>query len=276
MFKNKFASENLDLTTFFGILFAIIAIIIGIVINGKLSSFVDISSFSIVVFGTFAITTACFSISDVLKSHVHIFKMVLTTIEDPSEAALNAIRIAIFARKNGIASLEEEAKKKKFSKFLIKGIEMVNDKEQIEDIEKLFTQEIYSTAESQAKVISILRKSGEIAPAMGLIGTLIGLVQMLGSISDVSKIGPAMALAILTTFYGAVLAYVVFFPLSSKLERNSKEKMLISRIYLRCIISMAKFDNPRILEKELNSLLSSANHINFFKSSSDIESVVSL
>jgi chemotaxis protein MotA len=258
-------NEYLDLTTLLGITAAILAIIFGIITNGKLSSFIDPASISIVLVGTFSATTACFSLRDVLKSHLYITKTIFFSIVEPSLAATNALELSIFARKNGLASLELYAKKKNFSNFFIRGIEMVADQVDVDGIEKLFTQELISTQEQQFKVISILRKAAEIAPAMGLIGTLIGLVQMLGTINDVSKIGSAMALAILTTFYGAVLAYVIFFPLASKLERNSKDRILISRIYLTCLLSVAKNDNPRLLEKELNSLLSAINYINYFK-----------
>ena len=265
MLKGNSNFKSIELSTVIGIIAAIASIIVGISINGQIASFVDIPSVLIVLFGTFTTTTACFSLSDVLKSHMYIAKAVIYAIEDPKDAAINGLRISIFARTYGIAALEIEARKQNYSNFLLRAIERLSDRDNISDIEKLLTQEIVTEAEQHAKVISILRKSAEIAPAMGLIGTLIGLVQMLSSMNDVAKIGPAMALAILTTFYGAFTAYVIFFPLAAKLEKNSKEKILISRIYLKSILSISKNENPRILEKELNSILSESNNINFFR-----------
>ena len=105
---------------------------------------------------------------------------------------------------------------------------------------------------------------GEFSPAMGLIGTLIGLVQMLGNLGDPSTIGPAMAVALLTTFYGAVLANMVFLPLASKLERNSKEEALVSNIYLMGAASIGRQENPRRLEMLINSLLPPSQRVRYF------------
>jgi chemotaxis protein MotA len=100
---------------------------------------------------------------------------------------------------------------------------------------------------------------------MGLIGTLIGLVQMLGSLEDTSTIGPAMAVALLTTFYGAILSYMIFTPLASKLERNTKQEMIVARIYVQSILSMLKKENPRKLEMMINGILPPNKRIRYFK-----------
>ncbi|MBT5809419.1 MAG: flagellar motor protein MotA, partial [Rhodospirillaceae bacterium] len=101
-------------------------------------------------------------------------------------------------------------------------------------------------------------------PAMGLIGTLVGLVQMLGSLSDPSTIGPKMALALLTTFYGAVLSNLVFTPLASKLERNSSDEILINHLHAMAAASIGRQENPRRLEMLLNTILPPGKRIEFF------------
>jgi chemotaxis protein MotA len=111
----------------------------------------------------------------------------------------------------------------------------------------------------------MLRRASEIAPAMGLIGTLIGLVQMLGALDDPTKIGPFMALALLTTLYGALLAYMVLTPLASKIDRNSDEELLINKIYLLSIISIGHQENPRKLERMINSVLPPAKRVSVYK-----------
>ena len=110
----------------------------------------------------------------------------------------------------------------------------------------------------------VLRKMGEFSPAMGLIGTLVGLVQMLGHLDDPSTIGPSMAVALLTTFYGAVLANIVFLPLASKLERNSAEETLVNNVYLMGAASIGRQENPRRLEMLLNSVLPPAKRVRYF------------
>ena len=104
----------------------------------------------------------------------------------------------------------------------------------------------------------------EFSPAMGLIGTLIGLVQMLGNLQDPTTIGPAMAVALLTTFYGAVLANMVFLPMASKLERNANEEALINQIFLLASVSVGRQENPRRLEMMLNSILPPSQRVAYF------------
>jgi chemotaxis protein MotA len=111
----------------------------------------------------------------------------------------------------------------------------------------------------------MLRKAAEIAPAMGLIGTLIGLVQMLSELDNPSNIGPNMALALLTTLYGALLAFMVFTPLASKIERNSDEELLLDKIYLHSIISISIQENPRMLERKINTILPPSKRIRVYK-----------
>ena len=115
--------------------------------------------------------------------------------------------------------------------------------------------ELMAMRERHAKSADVFRKAAEVAPAMGLIGTLVGLVRMLGSLDDPSTIGPSMAIALLTTFYGAILANMVFGPIASKLERNSSEETLLQNFYLLGAGSIGRQENPRRLEVLLNTLL---------------------
>ena len=112
--------------------------------------------------------------------------------------------------------------------------------------------------------LRILRRAGEVAPAMGLIGTLVGLVQMLGQLEDPSSIGPAMAVALLTTFYGAILANMFFLPLATKLERNAGVEAQVKQIYALGAASIARQENPRRLEVALNATLPPTERVRFF------------
>lgn len=205
-------NKSLDLSTIIGIVSTLLLISVAISISGNIKAFFNIPSLLIVLLGTFCVTSASFNIFEVINSHIQIANNILYRGEDPKNAATKALEIASFARNSGLAALEEKSLKSKFNKNLHKGIMLAVDKVSEEKIHALLTQEINTSAEEYIKVISILRKSAEIAPAMGLIGTLVGLVQMLGDLNDITKIGPSMALALLTTFYGAILAYVIFFP----------------------------------------------------------------
>ena len=148
--------------------------------------------------------------------------------------------------------------------FLYKGFSMAVDGVSGDEIEAVLGQDLMATAQRHQRSADVLRRAAEYAPAMGLIGTLIGLVQMLGNLQDPTSIGPAMALALLTTFYGAVLANIVFSPLAAKLERNSAEEALVNHVYLLGAVSVSRQENPRHLEAMLNSVLPPAERIRFF------------
>ncbi len=174
------------------------------------------------------------------------------------------VKLAEEARRNGLLSLQESYNSGQSNDFLRKGLGMVIDGMEPEAVEKILRQETYSMTERHQKGASILRKSAEVAPAMGLIGTLIGLVKMLGTLDDPSGIGPAMAIALLTTFYGAFLAYIIFTPLASKLERNSQEEMLINNLYTKGLVAIGKKENPRQLEMLINTILPPERRISYF------------
>ena len=131
-------------------------------------------------------------------------------------------------------------------------------------IERILRREVNSMTERHTKSASILRRAAEVSPAMGLIGTLVGLVQMLGRLDDPSTIGPSMAVALLTTFYGAILANMVFSPMAAKLERNSNEESLVNTIFLTAAASMGRQENPRRLEMLLNTILPPAHRLQYY------------
>jgi chemotaxis protein MotA len=134
-----------------------------------------------------------------------------------------------------------------------------------EEIETVLKREIHETMQRHASSAGIFRKAAEISPGMGLIGTLIGLVQMLGNLNDPATIGPSMAVAVLTTFYGAVMATMVFAPIASKLERNAEGEVLVANIYMLAAASIARQENPRRLEGLLNALLPPEKRVRFYK-----------
>ncbi|MFN7039510.1 MAG: motility protein A [Alphaproteobacteria bacterium] len=260
--------NSIDLSTVIGILSTFI--IIGFAISSSknnLSAFIDLHSILIVIGGTFLVTSACFSIGEIFSAHKIIFDMIIFKQSSIKIIAIEALKNAEYARKHGVIALENKLLKGNKDIILKKGIILINQAVTLDNIEKILTQEINTLIEENNNVVSILRKSAEIAPAMGLIGTLIGLVQMLGNLSDPSKLGPSMAIALLTTFYGAVLAYVLFFPMASKIERNSRDQIIIAQISMKTILSISKGENPRYLENNINSLLSQFEKINYYANS---------
>ena len=171
----------------------------------------------------------------------------------PDHAAIDqAVRQA---RRHGILSLQRSLHRLEDHPFLFRSLRLAVDGLPAEQIEQVLSSEAQAMSSRHLRSAGVLRRAGEVAPAMGLIGTLIGLVQMLGNLEDPESIGPAMAVALLTTFYGAVLANMVFLPLASKLERNSGVEALVNQIFAMGVVSIARQENPRRLEILLNTVL---------------------
>ncbi len=253
-----------DLSTIFGIFLALLMVGIAVTIGGSAKAFMDLPAVLIVIFGTFMLTAACYSFDEVLRSLALVAKTMVYSSEDASVAARQALKVAEVARKKGVLGLQDDIGLTAHNPFFRRAVEMVIDGTTDEEVTQLLAQEVHAMQDRHTKSSSVLRKAAEISPAMGLIGTVIGLVQMLGHLSDPSKIGPAMAIALLTTLYGAMMSYMILSPLASKLERNTKHETLVMRIYLKASESMARKENPRRLELTLNTLLPPASRVKYF------------
>lgn len=256
--------HSIDFATIIGLVGGFALISTALYLGGAPSSFIDIPSILIVIGGTFAVTTICFSIGEVLRVQGVLIKTLIHSSRDPSEAATQALELAKAARKKGVLGLQGILPQLTNEPFLHKGLLMVVDGVPGEEVERLLQNELQATGARHLKSSSVLRKAAEVSPAMGLIGTLIGLVQMLGNLDDPNSIGPAMAVALLTTFYGAVLSNMVFSPLAAKLDRNSREESLVNSIYLMAASSIGRQENPRRLEMLINSLLPPAKRVHYF------------
>ncbi|MDH5749267.1 MAG: MotA/TolQ/ExbB proton channel family protein [Rhodospirillales bacterium] len=253
-----------DMATIVGLLAGFGLISIAIIIGGSPGSFINSPAILIVVGGTFSVTTMCFSFAEIRHSVNVILNTIFHTSRDPSEAAIQVLKVAELARKQGVLSIQDAVESLSDDPFLFKGMNMVIDGTPGEEVEAIMRRDMQAILLRHNKSTSVLRKAAEFAPAMGLIGTLIGLVQMLGNLDDPSTIGPSMAVALLTTFYGAVLANMVFMPLASKLERNSAEESLINTLYIMGASSIGRQENPRRLEMLLNSILPPSKRVEYF------------
>jgi len=257
-----------DISTLLGIGITFILVLVSISLGESESGvlgFIDLRSLLIVVGGTYFLTMACFTIKEVWNAKLLVLRTVFYSTEDPQKAAKISLSIAEDARKNGILGLQNSSNKYKKNEFLDKGLNLIIDGMPYKEVEMIMENEIEATLRRHSTSSSILRKASDISPAMGLIGTLIGLVQMLGNLEDPSSIGPSMAIALLTTLYGAILSFMVFIPLASKLERISSTESMILQIYLITIISIGRKENPRKLEMILNAILPPEKRLNYFK-----------
>jgi len=257
---------RLELTTFFGISLSMTVIIISILLSGGLLAYIDLASFLIVVCGTFLTASACFTFEEIVKVHPILLKTIFYPRGALRDSAYIGLTLAeLVQRKGSLYAHQNKQKYFKQDKFLYDAIDLLADNLASPQIENILREKINAIEARHRQAVNILRRSGEIAPAMGLIGTLIGLIRMLGNLDDVNMIGPAMAVALLTTFYGAILSYLIFYPLSAKLEKNSEDEVKIYQLYFITVVSIAKKENPRQTEISLNSILPADEQINFFK-----------
>lgn len=257
-------SPGIDFATVIGLSGGLLLIGVAMFLGGSIGGFVDLPALLIVILGTLAVTSISFNLSDLARARKVMLKSLLSISRDPRETATGSLQIAERARKDGVLSLQDFLDDGRGDRFLSRGLRLVVDGAPAQEAENVMRTELHAIADRHNKGADILRRAAEVAPAMGLIGTLVGLVQMLGNLDDPSAIGPAMAVALLTTFYGAVLGNMVFAPLATKLERKSDEEALLNEIYLLAITSIARQESPRRLEVLLNTILPPAKRISYF------------
>ncbi len=255
---------QIDTATLIGLALGFGLVLTAIMLGGAPLAFFDAPAILIVLGGTLGVTMICFSLGDLVRLPTILFKTLFHSIPDASKTALHMLRLAEMARKRGILELDHLLAGMNYEPFMNKAIGLAVDGTPIEEIRTLLQCEIDHMAERHYRSANMLRKAAEIAPAMGLIGTLIGLVQMLGNLSDPNTIGPGLAVALLTTFYGAVLANMVFAPLAAKLERNTGDEILVANICMLAAESICRKENPRRTEVLLNTLLPPARRIRYF------------
>jgi chemotaxis protein MotA len=258
------ARPSLDLATLLGALGAFAMISAAMVLGGSPGSFIDVPAMLIVVGGTFMVTTISYTFGEVMRAQSVMLRALMYHTQNPRAAAMQMLALAEEARAKGPLGLQNHLDGLRYDAFLHKAIALVVDGTPGDEVERVLTTEVEATTLRHLKSAGVLRRAGEVAPAMGLIGTLVGLVQMLGNLEDPSTIGPSMAVALLTTFYGAILANMVFLPLANKLDRNSGIEAMVKQIFAVGAASIGRQENPRRLEMTFNTILPPAQRVQYF------------
>jgi len=244
----------MDIATILGIVSAFGLVFGAILMGGSLGMFINVPSFLIVVGGTIGVTL----INYPLKEFLGIFKVVMKVFFGRDHSGLGVIKQFIDfgtkSRREGILSLESDIKDLS-DEFVKKGIQLAIDGLEPESIREILETETTFIQGRHRLGAEIFTTMGTYAPAMGMVGTLIGLVQMLKSMDDPSTIGPAMAVALLTTFYGSLMANVLCMPMAGKLKTRSSEEALIKEMIIEGVMSLSAGENPRILEQKLMAFL---------------------
>ncbi len=243
----------MDIATIIGIIGGFALIVISILMGSPISAFINIPGLMIVVGGTVMATLIMQKLEVVLGAINVAMNAFFDRTEPPDTMIKQIVTLAAKARKGGLLALENE---KINHPFLARGIRMAVDGVEPQEIIQTLKIEKASLHKRHETGQKVFRFMGATAPAMGMVGTLIGLVQMLRTMNDPSTIGPAMAVALLTTFYGAVMAFLVFNPIAEKLEERTKNEKLLMDIIVSGVEGITKGINQSILEDKLMAYLS--------------------
>ena len=244
----------MDLLTLIGLIAAVSTIVLAIATSSGLESFVNVPGLLIVVFGTMAVTLIKHRMSSVVSAFRMAFgEAFRDRTENPLTLILQIRDLADIVRKKGILGLEDFETE---HPFMRKGINLAVDGHPPEFVEEALTHELQQTLERYENAERVFRGIGESSPALGMIGTLVGLVQMLNQMDDPASIGPAMAIALLTTFYGVFLAQVIFLPMADKLQLKMQDEQRNMTLILTSMGNILQGQNPRVMQEMLSAYLS--------------------
>ncbi|WP_026376959.1 flagellar motor protein PomA [Aestuariibacter salexigens] len=249
----------MDLATVIGMLGAIGFIVMAMILGGDIGMFVNVPSILIVFGGTLFVVLSYYTLGQFFGAGKIAAKAFMFKIESPEDLIQKIVEMADAARKGGFLALEEAEIE---NAFMQKGVDMLVDGHDIDVVRETLAKDIAMTTERHEFGASIFKGMGDVAPAMGMIGTLIGLVAMLSNMDDPKAIGPAMAVALLTTLYGAFFANVICIPVALKLGNRAEEEKLNQKLVLDGIVGIADGQNPRVIEGILKNYLAASKRNN--------------
>ena len=248
----------MDLASLIGLILGLVMVVFGIVTGDGgftlLPNFIDVPSVIITIGGSVAGVIACNKLKDLGPGFKGMAMSMKEPGYNPAEMISSIINLSNVARKEGLLALEEAASEIQ-DEFLKKGINLVVDGTEPDLVRGIMETDLMCIEDRHKKVIGFWEKWAELGPAWGMIGTLIGLVNMLKNLTDSSTIGPNMAVALLTTLYGSLIANWLCNPTASKLKLNNDNEMLIKQVIVEGLLSIQAGENPHVIEEKLKTFL---------------------
>lgn len=242
----------MDLGTLIGLVGGFAVIVFAMVLGGGIGIFVDVPSVLIVLVGSLIVAMMKFNLGTFLGAGKVAAKAFSFKLDKPNELIESVVELADAARKGGLLSLEG---KEIPNTFLSRGIQLLIDGHDGEVVRSLMERDKDLAVDRHKSSVQVFTALGDLGPAMGMIGTLIGLVAMLSNMDDPKSIGPAMAVALLTTLYGAMLANMVCIPIADKLKLRMAEEELIKSMVIDALLAIQAGQNPRVIETMLRTYL---------------------
>lgn len=246
----------MDIATIIGLILGLALILGSIAIGGGgLGPFVDVPSVMITVGGAFSALLINFPLKSVLGMFGVVKNCFLLKLPETQEILNKFEELATIARRDGLLAIENSLESIS-DRYMLRGLEMVAGGTERDEIQAMMETEMSYISERHQSGKKIIDSLGAAAPAFGMIGTLIGLVQMLRTLDDPSKIGGGMAVALLTTLYGAVVANLFCIPLAGKLEQRSAQEMMVRELMMIGVLSLVDGQSPRGVKDRLVAFLS--------------------
>ncbi len=243
----------MDILTLVGLVAGIVIVVLAMLANASLLTFLNLPGLAIVIGGTFAVTLIKFRLPTVMGAFRLAFATAFTDrMERPAALIQEVGQLARLVRKEGILGLESHQTR---NEFLQKGINLCVDGHPPDLIDEALSQDIQQTMERYDVAERVFRGIGESAPAIGMLGTLVGLVQMLNTLNDPASIGPAMAIALLTTLYGAFIAQLIALPLADKLQLKAEDEQRNRLLVATSIQNIMQGQNPRVMTELLSAFI---------------------
>ena len=251
----------MDIASLIGIIMCFVMLVYGIISNhADMMTYLNFPSAIITFGGAIFATMLSYSMHDFLNSMKSIGLIFKASKMNTSEMIKSIIDLSNVARKEGLLSLEEAAGDLE-DEFMKKGILLIVDGTDPELVRGIMETELISTEDRHKSKINFWETLGAMGPAWGMIGTLIGLVNMLYEMDDPSSIGPSMAVALITTLYGSILANWICAPVASKLKTNNSNEIMVKEIMIEGLLSIQAGENPRVIEEKLKSFLAPSDRV---------------
>ena len=248
----------MDLASLVGVIGAFGIVIFAMILGGDITMFVNVPSLLIVIVGSLFAVMMKFELGHFLGIAGIMAKAFMFKSVKPDALINEVVELAGMARKGGLLSLEG---KPVSYDFLGKGIQLLVDGHDPEVVRSLMTKEMKQASERHENGIAIFKCMGDVAPAMGMIGTLIGLVAMLANMDDPKSIGPAMAVALLTTLYGAMMATMLMLPIADKLTARKGEEDMLKSMVIDSLLAIQSGQNPRVIESMLQAYMKEGKRV---------------
>jgi len=248
-----------DLATLVGLIGAFVIVISAMAMGGSVLTFVNIPSMLMVFGGTLFAILMKYPMSQFLAAFTVAGKSFKFSLTPPEEIIIEVVDIADAARKGGLLSLEG---KEVSNDFLQQGITLLVDGHDPDVVKGMLTKDMKEAIGRHMVGAGLWQQVGDVAPAMGMIGTLVGLVQMLSAMDDPKSIGPAMAVALLTTLYGAMIANMIALPIADKCRLRAEEEARVKSMIIDALVAIQAGQNPRVIQQLLKTYLAESKRGN--------------